>query len=143
MPEPVVGAVEVWPDLGYIVRFVYRDHKEDCHWMDFEVYHITGYPGYPEECKDAPASDFSVAMKGWKQSGDDVGGDDLDNAEIYARGSVKFDGCSNWHWNKCTHICGIDEAAKHCSMVYRVFERMKALVPEHDWLWKEWNANED
>jgi hypothetical protein len=136
--------VEVWPDIGYIARFNFRRSGEDqgCHWVDFEVYEITSYPGYPEEHQDSPASEFSVARKDWKRSGDDVGGDELDEARVLAKGNIKFDGCSHWYWHEYVHICGIDEAAKHCAMVYRVFLKVKEeMAKTHDWLWKEWEPN--
>lgn len=142
LPETTWDEVEVWADLGYIARFSYKHSKEDCYWIDFEVFQITSYPGTTEDQKDSPAGEFGVAMKGWKQSSDDVAGDDLDNAEIYCKGSIKFDGCSHFYWHEYTHICGIDEAAKHCAMVYRLFLKAKAAYPEHGWLWEEWTPDE-
>ncbi len=142
MPEEVAWETEVWEDLGYIARFGYRRSKEDCYWIDYEVYQISGYPGYPEERGERGLGDFLVLMKGWKSSGDDVAADDLDNAEVYVKGNIKFDGCSHFYWGNYTHICGIDEAAKHCAMVYRLFLKAKSVYPEHDWLWREWTPDE-
>lgn len=91
-------------------------HRRDFHDLDytvvaeqtgagivtFKIYEIGG-TNLTENGK--PTVDIFWNRKNWKSLPDPV--TTLDEAQIWLEGSVKFDGCSNWHFEECmaVHFC--------------------------------------
>lgn len=91
------------PDYGYA--------------MYFEVYQIQGV------CEDGQVL---WIKKGAVSLPDPV--ESIDDAEIFLHGSIKWDGCSNWHFDEqdriMIHGCSVDDMTN----VGVLFERMCAIA---------------
>jgi hypothetical protein len=65
------------------------------HYVEYVIYDIVAHgEGETEGVYDAPE---------WPRIGQVCGGDTVSNiveAEVYLHGSVKWDGCSNWHFDE-------------------------------------------
>lgn len=101
-------------EFGYLIRF-----KAESHSAEFVVYEIVAHDG------DDGTACFEVA----DGSGDEWT-DDLEEAEVFLSGFIKWDGCSNWDFktDACMkHFCGRDDA----NGLGRLMDRMYALAEEH------------
>lgn len=60
----------------------------------------------------------------------------LANAEIYVHGFVKWDGCSNWHFNiqdkSVIHFCGKDDLNKVSALLARCWTISEEECPMFD-----------
>lgn len=60
---------------------------------------------------------------------------DIDNAEHYLKGHVKWDGCTELDMG-CPHWCGPDQYALHCALLKHIYTRAFELMgrePEDPW----------
>lgn len=81
---PCRKVVEHYPDKWYTVVAEVYEYR-----VNFKVYHISGL-------RDG-------ITVGWPPIGSVCGGDwtdNIDNAEVYLHGRVKWDGCSDWHFDE-------------------------------------------
>lgn len=109
-PTPA-WALETLP--GYVVRYRPADGAPE-HVMDFEVYEIMG-----------EAQNGEVILQ---EAGLSIR--DIDHAERYLHGHVKWDGCSNWSFDeqdRCMlHFCGMHDVEN----LKALFARMYAIADE-------------
>jgi hypothetical protein len=61
--------------------------------------------------------------------------EDPEEAEVFLRGWVKWDGCSNWHFPDCEgdgsiHLCSWGQAAEIGVLVKRMYEITAEYIPE-------------
>lgn len=72
--------LRIHEDIGYVIHAV----NITSHYVEYEIYELMSV-----------AEDGTVLFKQ---------GDNhthvLEDAAVYAHGSVKWDGCSNWYWNE-------------------------------------------
>lgn len=82
----------VWhvPELNFtVVADVYEYH------VDFTIYDIAAW------VQSTKVGEFDTPE--WPERGTAFGGQtvaELEKAEVYLHGSVKWDGCSNWHFDE-------------------------------------------
>lgn len=94
---------EHWSDLGFTCCAVADDREGGPYYVEWKLY--TLYEGSTTDGKP---------WRGWQRAGSDCSPDTvdtLDEAEIYADGTTKWDGCSNWTFQDscrdgCEHTCG-------------------------------------
>jgi hypothetical protein len=61
--------------------------------------------------------------------------EDIDSAEVFLEGSVKWDGCSNWKFNDgdcMLHFCGYQHATSLGRMMARMYEITQAEMGAFD-----------
>lgn len=87
------GAIHDLRDLGYVVRFEWKD-ESNVYWVDFELYDNLEYGEGPIvfQRRGAPARPDPVSS--------------IEEAQVLVSGNVKWDGCSNWNFvDDCFHFC--------------------------------------
>ena len=90
-------------DIGFVARLRPSVHTDgDIYSVDFEVFEIFCWT-------DDDVETPSMKRKGWRGSADTpIELDSLDDAQVFASGHVKWDGCSNVSFHsECnmTHRC--------------------------------------
>jgi hypothetical protein len=103
------------PELPYAA--IAQNHE---HHVEFRVYSVVQMvepwqgPGFQR--KDSDVSMDTVQH--------------VEDAEVYIHGSVKWDGCSNWHFDEqdrvMLHFCGED----HATEIGELFKRLYAWARE-------------
>jgi hypothetical protein len=101
-------------DIGYTIKADYKEYH-----IDFYVYRNMTYG------LDADENDSVVWLKKngtWQEETSNI-----EEAETYVHGFIKWDGCSNWEYNKDSdimiHFCGSNEAefaAKVIPLCYKI-----------------------
>lgn len=119
---------EHWPDLGFTCRAV-ADEKDDgpyyVEWKLYTLYESTGRDG--------------ETFRAWQRDGAHFSPDcvqSLDEAEVYADGATKWDGCSNWIFrdsnkNYCEHTCARRGMVEIGLLLARVHDLCGEMMPEH------------
>ncbi len=102
---------------GFIIRYrPWNGDWESCYVVDFEAYEI-------HHIKD---SAFVFEMPGRPNEFTK----EFHNAQRYLHGDVKWDGCSNWHFDiqdGCMiHFCSVEETQE----ISRLFEKMYEIAKE-------------
>jgi hypothetical protein len=112
--------VTVMRDIGFTVIATPYSH---C--ADYVIYDIVGFdqddkPLYLNE--DDPYRDPT---------------DDLSKADVFAHGHVKWDGCSNWHFDRqdevMIHGCGRSDLSRIGDVLARCWDMTESLV--ESWCW--------
>lgn len=92
--------------------------------LDFMVFQVTGQyaDGKPSfEVADDPACDSTA---------------DLVEAQVFLQGAIKWDGCSNWHFdeqdNCMLHFCGARQASGIGRLMERMYDIAAARMPTFD-----------
>ena len=50
-------------------------------------------------------------------------------------GSIKWDGCSNWHFDPCVHFCGKQQSIDLGTLFGSLYDWALELMPQHEeWL---------
>lgn len=108
--------VRHFPDIGYTV--VAEAHS---HHVSFKVYEVFGTD--------------SNGIVLWKAS-DTFGNapcDKLEDAEVYLHGDVKWDGCSNWHFDEqdrvMLHGCSRGDLTNIGEVMARCWDWTKEVLP--------------
>jgi hypothetical protein len=94
--------------------------KPDEYVVEFKAYQVTGVDGNG----GAPLfGDMSNATT------------NLSEAPVFIHGSVKWDGCSNWHFDEqdkaMLHFCGPEDAAEVGQLLARMYEIARELLGKH------------
>ena len=121
-PDEVVARVERhWDDIEYYVVAEANGYV-----MDFKVYETIRDYGEPTTLQ-------------FLRAGGDHGMDIVTTtaeAQVYASGAVKWDGCSNWVFdelNRCAlHFCSRGEATNVGVMMGRVYDLAADLISHWD-----------
>ena len=111
------GEIRHWYDIGFAARCI----KRLGHWVEFEVlaldsceapplYHRRDSTSYPDPVED------------------------ISEAEVYAHGTVKWDGCSDWQLleaqRACLHSCSRGGIARHATAMERCWDWAGELIGE-------------
>lgn len=106
-----------WPDIGYVATA----ETHECH-VEFKVYAMLGTtpPGVYLLKKDCDRPEPT---------------DSFDDAEVYLSGDIKWDGCSDWHFDEeernMLHFCSQKDAANLGALLGRLYEHARnQLGPE-------------
>lgn len=107
-------AVSTVDDVSFgdlaVFRVVWSVRK---HWADFKVYEIGGWGG--------PTFDQPVFGPGFELT---IQAD----TEVHVEGSIKWDGCSNLHFDPCVHLCSAPSFENHIQLMkhlyFKAFELM-------------------
>ncbi len=103
-----------WDDIGYTVVISPREYI-----VEFWVYEITGrtHDGNRSYEKDEKFPCIT---------------DNVEEADVYFQGSVKWDGCSNFHFlgqdDYLQHVCDKDGIRKISEMMLRCYDLGKEFV---------------
>ncbi len=84
-----MSLVKHLPELGYSVVAVAHSHR-----VEYTLYQIASHQ---------QGSDGQYTVPRWPVRGSVTSGDDTDvlaDAEVYLHGAVKWDGCSDWHFDE-------------------------------------------
>jgi hypothetical protein len=80
--------------------------------------------------------DFDEAKPTWQKCRSDKSPDpvsDMQSAQIYLHGYVKWDGCSNWHFDQqeigMLHFCGREDLTRVGSLLTRCFDLAREMCP--------------
>jgi len=123
-----------WKDIGYCcVAEAYE------YWMDLKIYEFYLYkdPGEEEWDGIAPLaaglapSGYAFNHTQYNCSPDPV--KKIDEAQVFLHGSIKWDGCSNLHFdeqdNVCLHFCGREEATNIGVLFDRLYDLAAKMIP--------------
>lgn len=111
---------ETWLDVGPSGWFVRYEHSD--HWIDFKAYECVG-----EEMSPNPGKKL-FSDKGGR--GGHVYIEDLDKAEVTISGYVKWDGCSEMHFES-PHFCGAGDVKDFATAMVKLHE-LCLLLPSVD-----------
>lgn len=136
-PQPVKTLI-VWEDLWYAARWWLVNEYV----ASFEVFEINGVgcaqiandgvstPYGTKGCPPGISLDKRNAVDSQEQA------NDLDDAEVYVAGDIKWDGCSNINFpstETCmTHLCGYGAWMRYAEMMLRVFREVATKIPRLD-----------
>lgn len=97
--------------------------EPDTHCVDYKIYDIVSSDPICWQAKDS--NGFELV-------------DSLDAAEVYLHGGVKWDGCSNWHFDEqdrvMLHGCSRSDVQRFGNVMALCWEWTAELCPE----WAEW-----
>lgn len=118
-------AIEHLDDIGFTVAWqLDSDHR-----CDFTAYEIIC--PYIEGQQER-----SWHAKGYTSSSDCV--ESIDLAQPFVHGYVRWDGCSNWHFDEqdsiMLHFCSKDEAGNIGRLLERLYEIAAKAIPAWDGL---------
>ena len=108
--------------FGFTVQWFYYDDYPDTN-RQFKVYEISTISD----------DGFEYLRDDWDSSADHVA--NIEDAEVYVEGFVKWDGCSEYHFGHLHFCCPRDSKAHIALMEYlykRAFEVM-GRDPEEEW----------
>ena len=95
--------------------------------VEVVVYEVVG--------RSVPENEVLLPRKGAIASGDHASG--IDDAEVYLRGDIKWDGCSNWSFDNggtMLHFCGPENAVLIGEVFRRVYNIAKEMLDtKADW----------
>lgn len=113
-----------WPDIMYTVRATPHEH-----YVDYAIYEITGLSN---DAKGNPTVPH-YQLKGGENYDDT---DSIDNAKVFAHGTVKWDGCSDWMIdsmvrNRMLHGCGRSDITNVGEVLARCWDWTESLIPDN------------
>lgn len=98
---------------------------------NFVCYEVSGY------VRDEVTGEYTVPD--YKMAGDGCGDEtteDLDRAQVYLHGGIKWDGCSNWSFDeqeRCMlHFCGRRSIRQLTVLFDRLYDLAAELIPKFD-----------
>ncbi|WP_175952856.1 hypothetical protein [Burkholderia sp. BCC0405] len=99
--------------------------------VDFKIYHVMSWEWWDDNGHhERPL---------WVRAGSTGGGDDVQNleeAEIYLHGEVKWDGCSNWHFDEqdrvMLHGCSRSDIQRFGDVMAACWDWAMELLPNSD-----------
>ena len=101
--EPAERFFETFPDIGFSVAATCAG--EDATWCDFKAYRH--FPGWGWEVSD-----------GGKQATNNIG-----DAYAFLRGSIKWDGCSDWEFAAGGgHFCSVLEPFRLAMLFFHMYD---------------------
>jgi hypothetical protein len=105
-------------DLGYTIVPEVHDYH-----VEFKVYKFVCEQGGVFEYQKADSESMNLTTN-------------LDEAEVYLRGSVKWDGCSNWHFDEqdrvMLHFCDHGDLLNLGVVMATCWEMAEELCPNFD-----------
>ena len=108
--EHRITVENIQDELGFTVRWKVQDH-----WADVEVFEVAAFGDDGRE----------YLIKDWAHSGELTA--DIDNAEIYLEGYVKWDGCTELDQGR-PHWCGPDGYKRHIALLEYIYKRAFELM---------------
>lgn len=124
--SPLQGLVRHFLDLRFTVVAVPHSH-----WVEYTIYDIEGFgEGDTKGVYDRPL---------WHKAGDPCSPspvDTLGESEPYLHGDVKWDGCSNWHFDQqdrvMLHGCSRGGVHRFGEVMARCWDWTAELCPNWD-----------
>jgi hypothetical protein len=105
-------------DIGYTIVPVI--HEYHC---DFFVYAIIGENSDGTVYYNKLNYDTSLEIV-----------DEISEAQVYLHGSIKWDGCSDWHFDEqddcMLHFCSVEQAKDIGNLFERMYEYAKNHIPK-------------
>jgi len=135
-PEPQKTLI-VWDDLWYAARWWLIN---ECV-VGFEVFKINGIhcetqehgAWVPSGTKGCPPG---ISLEKRDEVACGVAADDLDDADVYVSGHIKWDGCSDIEFpstKTCMmHLCGRKAWVDLTVLFYRLFDTLAMKIPRMD-----------
>lgn len=120
------GEILFWPELPYYVTYEVKSHHAD--FTAYEVFVMCDKNGVLS-MKDGMPPLFESGFGSdpvWR----------IEEAEVYLRGFVKWDGCSNWDFKTnpvMKHFCGRDDFV----FVSRLLEKMWDIAAKEIPAWND------
>lgn len=112
-------------DIGFAIRLAHGEGFPEG-WADFEIYEIVGWPHGPKP--GDPARFF--AERGAMSSVDMVPA--IEDAELFASGSVKWDGCLELDLKDRHHMCGRRGGEAFGKMLVAIWDEASKFLPAWD-----------
>lgn len=119
--EPRVTVEDVLGEFGFRLRWRVKDY-----WADVEAFEV-------EAIFDPGGLNRREFLERNSSGGEWT--PDIDNAEHYLKGHVKWDGCTELDMG-CPHWCGPDAYARHAALLKHIYHRAFELmgrVPDEKW----------
>lgn len=107
-----------WDDIGY-----YIVANPDGHYCDFIIYLADGISE-----SDEPFPFHAKSKSGYPNSTNDI-----ESAEVFCTGHVKWDGCSDWVFSNSIHFCREQQAADLGTCFLRIYQWAKELIENYDY----------
>lgn len=108
-----------WFDIGHTAVAVPCPGSED-HVVDVRIFTIVS---------TSPPAEFAKDGLNFPST------PDIDSADVYLSGSIKWDGCSNWHFDAqddaMLHFCSRKEAGDIGELLRRLYDLAAEIIPEH------------
>jgi hypothetical protein len=111
--------IEHWDDIMYGATFDAHEHYVNV--RAFTIYKMSD-GSYEYQDAEAHSSPSPVA--------------DIDKAETFVRGSIKWDGCSNLEFNDdevMLHFCSKEGAMNVGVLLGRLYDVAREMMPGADW----------
>jgi hypothetical protein len=115
--QKVIKIEDILGEFGFTIRWEILPH-----WVD-----VVAFEKVATELGDTPRTLYE--RKGAKSSEDHVY--DIDGAEWYLSGYVKWDGCTELDMGS-PHWCGLDGHKKHCDLLQYIYTRSQQLMGKAD-----------
>jgi len=119
--EPTTTWREEIVEWDYAIRFLNHGHS-----LDFRAVEIAG-----RECRDGDPYDATGPWLflecDWESSEDTT--IDFDKAEVYADGSIKWDGCMEIDFGDGFHACGFKDAMRAGRLIEHVYRIAARELP--------------
>ncbi len=117
-----MSEIRHYRELGYTVRV-----QKSSHCWDFEVFQILPH-GRQILWYDRRAAAWNMASPCPRSV------DSLEDAVRFLHGHIKWDGCSNWHFNEqdqvMLHFCDVEQASNIGVLFRRMYEWAATEMPE-------------
>jgi len=104
--KPLVGSQRVRLHDGNVPIFEIETLELGSHFWSFMVYEVDS----------------------WEEGAREI----VCNTTLYARGSIKFDGCANLEFKAIPHFCGIQGAAQHCNLILYLYDYASKAIADAD-----------
>lgn len=121
---------------GYLVRYrpdvFVVDDSDRAYVVEFEAYKILA----PYWTDDAGRHDEIMMERVGATCALDNPTTDFDEAQCFLRGSIKWDGCSNWGFvdSGCMiHFCGPEGPAEVARLFEKMYEIAGSIMGDHEW----------
>jgi hypothetical protein len=117
----VKGEKRIDIGIGWVVRYEHSDT-----WLDFRAYEAVGENGNNGEADDGAL----LFMLAGKRSEHDWT-TDVEKAEPTITGFVKWDGCSEMHFDR-THFCGRRDVVDFAAVLVAIHDLARDTLPKFD-----------
>lgn len=114
-------------DCGFTVAWSYDEdpHGRGVFYVTFKAYEVAY-----DECQinDGPVDTRPHYTRAGATSSDEDKTTDLDDAEVYAHGSIKWDGCSTVWLGDGVHMCGQGSWQAHIDLMVYLWKRAGEIM---------------
>lgn len=113
--------VEVWKDLEMTARFEDMVWDGGPHGFEFEVYEQVGFDQNPK----TKEYDMPIYERQGANGSGDYSEHELEDAQPYITGMIKWDGCSHFYLGNegYIHLCGLENIEKLQKVLQKLINR--------------------